>query len=38
MRHVCADLWSTTSDHRWVSPLVLSSIPSVPLDNKIRIV
>jgi hypothetical protein len=32
----CADLQSTISNHRWVSPLVLSSIPPMPLDNRIR--
>jgi hypothetical protein len=34
----CADLQSTISNHRWESPLVLSSIPPMPLDNRIRMV
>jgi hypothetical protein len=33
----CADLQSTISNHRWVSHLVLSSIPPMPLDTRISI-
>ena len=32
-----ADLQSTMSNQRWASPLVLSPIPSMPLDSKTRL-
>ena len=32
-----ADLQSTMSNQRWASPLVLSPIPSMPLDSKPRL-